>query len=65
MIILEYDMVKECIEKLDESAHLIATLDDSNLGQAIEEIIEVKTVLLRSLGDFESNLEDMSDYYEE
>lgn len=65
MLVIDYETVKECIEEIDESIHLITTLDDINVGEALDLLIDIKVKLKRSLDDFETNLETMSEYYED
>jgi len=65
MLVIDYETVKECIEEIEESIHLITTLDDINVGEALDILSDTKIKLERSLDDFETNLETMSEYYEE
>lgn len=65
MIVIDYGTIKECITEIDESIALITTLDDSEIGEALDKLIDVKAVLYRSLNDFEETLESMEEYYEE
>lgn len=65
MIIIDHETLNECVEKLDESIELITTLVDSSLGQAIDEIVEVRTILMRGIIDYERNIDDMAEYYGE
>ena len=65
MLVIDYETVKECIEEIEESIHLITTLDDINVGEALDILSDTNIKLERSLDDFETNLETMSEYYEE
>lgn len=62
---IDYEIVKECVEDIDASISLITTMDDSSLGEAIDRLVAAKAMLSQSLDAFEDNLEAMSEYYEE
>ena len=64
MITLEYGEVVDLLCRLDEVAKQITTLEDIQIGEALDNIYNIKASLHTHMQGFEDMLDAMADEYD-
>lgn len=65
MITLGYGEALELVEKLEETATLITTLGDIEIGAALDNIYDIKASLMSNVNSFEGMIDAMASEYDQ